>query len=429
MKQFLYCIVLIGYLFFSVGIASAIECQKPKPINDTPRNDAVLVALKPSLYVYHIKDRSAQGPCWWRKTYLQVVDDPLNFTKLNFSLNDLVLDGDDFKKRMELREKYLILDTVIEGRYPSTFTIPETLQPGKTYWWRVSLGFEEKPKVQGGGPPWDDPEPANFLLPQYTSYSKPTSFTTHFTVDGKCAAMPKPGIDKPNFGQPVSLTPTLSIIDRTDRMFGVEAPCRLDRIEWQLHLNRTFKPTGSSLKFTTQLNADDSGTLIHALKIPPGKLQKDTIYWWRARVVSVGTGKDGTTIYSTWPSPANFRTRLGNPQMPRYCKNLNTPSAAWPPVEAQVSLTPTLSVEIEGISPDCSWDETAWQIRKDDIDEYVYQTGFSKRRYTLKVPPGILKPGNKYFWRVKIVSRGKGPDGEDVYSDWSRGATFTTNGP
>ncbi len=403
--------VLAGAILLFCNATLADECQKPVPINAAPERSALNVDLRPRFEVHVTGERPAYGPCKRTETEIQyLISDKVKYPDPGvFRLYDQEAKGvTDASSLRSLLYKYNISKASHEGK---VVVLNSDLLTGKNYWWRARLKYSP-----------DEEDASNGMSEVWTEYSKPTPFTTIFVIDGICKVLPQPFINGPRTGQTVPLAPLLTIgIDD----FGIESPCKFDFVEWQISLTTPISQSTGGMDFKTVLAGTYPGTSEVKLTVPLGKLKSDTIYYWQARVVGVGNKMQYGRISSPWQQ-SSFKTAKTSPQLPAFCSGLATPANRAPADNASVSLTPTLELGIAGISPACSWDETAWQILKADTGEYIYQTGFTEQKFTLSIPSAILEPNTKYIWRAKIVSRKRSQDGKDIFSDWSRQTEFST---
>ncbi|HEC12677.1 MAG TPA: hypothetical protein ENI80_05435 [Acidiferrobacteraceae bacterium] len=409
--------VLLLSIVTSNFIYASENCQKfPPPSNYKPSHNAYRLNMNPELKVAIQTGTLESGPCKWQKTYWQVVSDREHFKHLNFPAG-IELDFKKIKTRRDKIQKYIVFSATTKGRFKGRLKIPNSLKPGREYWWRAALSYALPAHTSGS--------PLTGHIPQYTAYSKPTLFTTTFVKNGKCIAMPTPYIGEPHSGITTSITPTLKILDNTNPGVGVDSPCILAQVEWQVANRSTFK--AQEIIASGSTSPKESNGAHYVYKVPPGTLKKSsTTYYWRARVIGKQARGSTVKIFSPWTSPANFRSPNFKPLTMRTCPGLNAPIHTQPADGSRVSLSPNLKVATRGLSPGCSWDQTAWQILDATNGDYIHQTGFTGERYSITVPAGKLKPGHKYIWRTKIKALGKGPGRSDVTSGWSLETRFST---
>jgi len=368
------CALLLGPASATAQIAG---CSLPTPVNLEPGDGALRASLTPTLEVG--LSQGAFGPCSLTLVRWQVFYAPASGS-------------------------FPLIDASRSGTSPNRFQFtvpPGELSPGREYAWRVELTYTK-----------DDNSAATQTL------SALTTFTTTYVVDGACAALPQPALESPRNDQAgVSLTPTLTI---RAFLIGVDAPCRWEATEWQISREPGFHTLELSETRVETLSIEPG-----VLRVPAGVLQPDTVYYWRARLIQ------GSAFFARVESPwnaARFRTGSGtHPQAPApVCVALPLPVHTAPVNGATVSSTPTLEVFLPGLPAGCRHDETAWQVL-DAAGNYVYQTGFTAGALTrLAIPSGILAPNTTYVWRVKAAARGAGPNGADVFSDWTDATHFTT---
>ncbi len=368
--------LLLGHAAATAQIAG---CSLPVPVNLEPQDGALRASLTPTLKVG--LSQGVFGPCSLNIVRWQVFYAPSSGS-------------------------FPLIDEFRSGASPERFqfTVPAgKLRPGTDYAWRVVLTFIK-----------DD----NSVTTQ--ALSTLTTFTTTYVVDGACAALPQPTLVSPrNDVAGVSLTPELEI---RAFLIGVDAPCRWETTEWQISREPGFHTLELSETRLETLSIEPG-----LLRVPAGVLQPETVYYWRARLIQ-GSGFFAR-VESPW-NAARFRTGAGSgarPQAPTpACSALPLPVHIAPANGATVSPTPTLEMFLPGLPDGCEHDETAWQVF-DAAGNYVYQTGFTALAHTsLTVPAGTLGAGATYGWRVKVVARGAGPNGSDVFSDWTDLTYFTT---
>lgn len=382
LAAFCLSVCLLWSLSGASSSAQIQGCSLPNPVALEPAYGALRTSLTPTLRV--ALSQGVIGPCKIAAVRWQVFYAPTSFVG-----------------------SVPLIDSSKGGSRADRFIFeiqPSTLRPGQEYTWRTILTFNK-----------DDNSAASETI------GAPSNFTTTYVVDGACAAMPQPTLVRPLADEAgVALAPTLEI-----RVFmdGVDAPCRWEGTHWQVSLYPDFRALEIDENRSTVLSIDPG-----VFQIPLGRLQPETVYYWRARSV-YGNSLFSNRIDSSW-NAARFRTGTaasGRPQTPSpACTGLPLPVHIAPSNGATVSLRPTLEMFIPGLPAECRHDETAWQVL-DTEGNYVYQTGFTPQERTLlQIPAEVLRPNTTYGWRVKVVGRGVGVNGEDVFSDWTNLTYFTT---
>ncbi len=400
-KYFVSHLLVSLMLLASVSTIQAEECQFPEPINGEPLHNSTHLVVQPSLDIH--LTQGIFGPCQWTGTYWEVVEDPDQFFDVEREMLNANSGAEIEKVKRKAKQRYVVREFTWGGDKKS-ITLP-TLKPGKDYWWRAKLQYEMTEGQVAFG---------------RSGFSNPTIFTTTFLKDGRCAALPRPYINTPWRNPSFTLPLTLKVGFIT---IGVSQPCEIHAVQWQIAKDANFRTGLINIPSPKKVPGYAS-----EFQLTTGQLAPETRYWWRARGVSHKTGLGGKNIYSPWTTVVTFTTSSLMPMRVSVCGGLSSPDHVNPPQgSTRVSSTPIFSLSTPGLPPECSWDETAWQIMNADTGKFVFQSGFTRQnRYMLRVPVGTLKPSQSYYWRVKIVSRGTGPEERDVFSNWTEGSQFST---
>ena len=284
---------------------------------------------------------------------------------------------------------------------------------GQSYHWRVRALSNLSPS--GGGTPtvfWASP------------WSKIHDFTTSFFNGVTCVSMPPLVQLDPLDGA------TNVPLDLTFHLYSWDVPpqnpCLWDMTEIEIRQ----VVNGQELTFGHHVSRKNNG---HSHKAKLFKnLAPATAFTWRARALTQSAS-------GPWTDPAGFVTGgqapptplpLEPPPITLACLVLETPITISPLHGSRIGLNETivLSLARQGELLNCRWDETAWQILDTETGEYVFQSGFTRKAVgQYRLESSIFQPGKSYEWRAKVVSRGNGSSGEDIFSDWSNTAEFSIN--
>lgn len=416
--------VILGVLLLLVPLKSlyAENCPLPTISNVSPHDGVVDSALMPELRIAIEVPRSGDvrffGLCDWTHTAWQVVEDTNDF----YDFKDWVFRGISPQEIERIKKQFVFLQETRGANLHSVKIPNSVLKPGRTYWWRASACYVGTVRVEGGGVIGGSSGGggiATVPLPECTNYSRPTSFSTTMIAGRRCGALPQPVSLAPRHNSTgISQTPTLQILSGT---VTIPTECAITEVEWQLSEREEFTPAQQVSAFSGAQRDPTWGYWI--FEVPAQVLQAGGEYWWRARTVSKSAVR--SDVISPWSSPAHFSVSSTSPvEEEPPCPGLNSPSHVSPADGGTSSPTPILEVVSRGLSPGCYWDETAWQVLDADNGDYVYQTGFVTQRKRVPVPPGVLQPGKRYVWRVKIAGRGQDSQGRDVFSPWSGETSF-----